>query len=95
MESLKPMYEIIKPYKCPKCNEDMLFFETKHNTIIDYKSILSLAKTASECKQYLEKRDIKHFKCIYCGGIFLIDWTKNWPYPLTDINVIKQFGIIQ
>lgn len=86
------MYDIIKPYKCPNCGQDMLFFETRNNTVIDYKAFLSLAKSISETKEFLEKRDVKHFKCVYCDSKYIIDWTTGWPTPIVDKEKLRQFG---
>ena len=62
----KQLYSLITPYRCPICNQDMLFFASSNNRIIDYKKFISYGKSLSEMKAYLEKRDIKFLKCIAC-----------------------------
>ncbi len=89
----KILYNLIQPYKCPICNEDLLFFTSKHNKIIDYKRFLDNGNTLAEMKGYLEKRDIRHFKCIKCDKEFIIDWSEGWPVPVTDIDKLKAFGV--
>ena len=79
---LKQMYDIIEPYICPNCGNNVIVFETRKNTSIDYKSILRGGISASEMKQELQKRSVKGFRCLYCGHRFLIDYTKVWPSPL-------------
>ena len=89
----KILYHLIHPYRCPICNEDLLFFTTKTNKIIDYKHILSNANTLSDTITFLGSRNIKHFKCIKCNKEFIIDWSKGWPEPLTDREALKKFGV--
>ena len=33
---METLCTLIKPYKCPNCNQDTLFFYTSNNTLIDY-----------------------------------------------------------
>ena len=93
MEEKNVMYNLITPYRCKLCNQDMLFFETRKNTLIDYKQFISSANTLSETIEKLGQRNIKYLKCIRCGRHFIIDWTNGWPEPLLDRSALKQFGI--
>ena len=36
---METLCTLIKPYKCPNCNQDTLFFYTSNNTLIDYKML--------------------------------------------------------
>lgn len=87
------MYHLIQPYKCPACNQEMLFFTTKDNKVIDYKRFISNANTLDETIKYLGKRDIRFIKCIQCGKTYIIDWTDGWPKPLTERKKLKEFGV--
>ena len=87
------LYKRITPYKCKVCGQDMLFFTHNKGTVIDYKEFLNRGITLAEMKQYLEKRNIKYIKCICCDKLFIIDWSKGWPEQITDINILKQFGV--
>lgn len=94
MMNKKLLYHIIEPYKCPICKEDLLFFTTKFNDkIIDYKRLLDNGNTLDETKHYLEKRNIRHFRCIHCDREFIIDWTEGWPIPITNKDKLKIFGV--
>lgn len=87
------LYRRINPYKCKVCGQEMLFFETKHKTLIDYKPFLDNAFTLSEMKHAIETRKIKYIRCICCGRSFIIDWTNGWPEQLTDREALKKFGL--
>ncbi len=89
----KLLYRLITPYKCKICGQDMLFFTNNRGTVIDYKEFLNRGNTLAEMKQYLEKRNIKYIKCICCDKLFIIDWSKGWPEQVTDINILRQFGV--
>lgn len=89
----KILYKLITPYKCKICGQDMLFFTTPSGTIIDYKEFLNRGNTLSEMKTYLEKRNIKYIKCICCDKLFIIDWSNGWPEQVTDIRILRDFGI--
>ena len=71
----------------------MLFFTTSNGSVIDYKEFLNRSNTLPEVKRYLEKRNIKYIKCIYCDRLFIIDWSHGWPEQVTDINVLRDFGV--
>lgn len=85
------MCRILAPYTCKNCGQDMLFFTTSNNTLIDYKRLLSVGGIY-ELKHYLESRSIRGIKCLICNKEYVIDWTKGYPEPLLDKDVLKQFG---
>lgn len=87
------LYKRINPYRCKICGQEMLFFETKYNKLIDYKRFLDNANALDEMKQKIEKRGIKYIRCICCGKSFIIDWSNGWPEQLTDKEVMKNFGL--
>ena len=93
MENKKMLYKLITPYRCKVCGQDMFFFTTPTNNVIDYKEFLSRANSLSETKRYLEKRNIRYLKCICCNRLFIIDWSKGWPEQVTDINILRDFGV--
>ena len=89
----KIMYELIHPYRCKNCGQDMLFFTTSNDTVIDYKEFLNRGNTLSEMKRYLERRNIRFLKCLCCNKLYIIDWTDDWPQQVMYRNVPKQFGL--
>lgn len=89
----KLMYKLISPYRCKQCGQDMLFFTSSNGTVIDYKEFLNRGIPLSEMKRYLEKRNIKFIKCICCDKLYIIDWSHGWPEQVTDINILRSFGI--
>ena len=89
----KKMYSLISPYKCKLCGQDMLFFVTASNTLIDYKAFILQARSLEETKMYLEKRNIRYIKCVCCDKYFIIDWSNGWPEQLLDRNILNTFGI--
>ena len=90
---MQQMYSLITPYKCKYCDQDMLFFLTKKNTVIDYRAYLKNANTLSETIEDLSKRKIRYIKCICCGNVSIIDWSNGWPEQLTDVEKLKAFGV--
>lgn len=90
---MKEMCKIITPYKCVKCNKDSLFFTTKNNILIEYKSLIDNGYNANNIIKYLETKDIKYLKCLSCGKIFIIDWTLKYPKQVIDKNILKEFGV--
>lgn len=90
---MEQLYHLIKPYKCPVCNQDMLFFTTKDGNLIDYKKFIHRADSLENMEDYIGRRNVKFIKCINCNRSFIIDWTNGWPIPLTDRNKLKEFGI--
>ncbi len=87
------LYHLITPYKCPQCHQDMLFFTTKNDRIIDYKKFIDSGKSLDETKEYLAINNIRFLKCIYCDRSYIIDWTNRWPVPLIDVKKLKAFGV--
>lgn len=91
---MKEMCSIITPYRCSKCGQDMLFFTTNGNILVDYKKLfVNNMMTMSEIKEYLAKKKVKYMKCIGCNTTYIIDWTNGYPYPLLDANVLNKFGV--
>lgn len=84
---------LITPYKCKVCGQDMLFFETRRKTLIDYKRFLDNGYTLSDMKNSIAKDNIRFLRCIQCGRSFIIDWTHGWPEQLMDINAINKFRV--
>lgn len=89
----KIMYNLIKPYRCKVCGQDMLFFENKKQMLIDYKGFLDDDFTLSEMKRNIENRGVRYLRCIQCGRSFIIDWSHGWPEQLMDMNAIRRFGV--
>ena len=87
------LYKLISPYKCKVCGQDMLFFETIYNKLIDYKPFLDNGYSLDEMKRIIETRKIKYIRCICCGKSFIIDWTNGWPEQLIDREALKKFGL--
>lgn len=90
---MKEMYHIIKPYRCQVCNQDMLFFLTANNVLIDYKGLFGRTKNLYKIRQYLEQRRIKYIKCLSCNKIYIIDWTQRYPTQLLDKSCLEKFGV--
>lgn len=88
----KVLYKRIEPYKCPKCNQDSLFFSSLKGDI-NYKEIFKNGNTLTDVVNYLYKFHIKFLRCKNCNNTYIIDWTKKWPLPLTDKEKIQAFGV--
>lgn len=90
---LKEMCRIMHPYTCPACGNDMLFFtRAKNNMIIDYKNIIDSKTDNTDIMNYLGQKDVEYLKCVACGKMYIIDWSRGYARPLIDRNVLKQFG---
>ena len=88
------MCEKITPYRCPICNQDMLFFVTSNNTLIDYKGLAERSPNGIySLRQYLENKRIKFIKCLVCNKVSIIDWSNTYPKPLLDKEVLEKFGV--
>lgn len=91
---MKEMCKKLTPYKCKQCGQDMLFFTTKSNMLIDYKGLFDRSVYGLEdITKYLENRHIRFIKCIVCNKTYVIDWTNGYPVPLLDKEEIKKFGV--
>ena len=90
---METLCTLIKPYKCPNCNKDTLFFYTSNNTLIDYKMLFCNEKMSSyEIKKFLEYKKVRFLKCIACNKLYIIDWRDGFPIPLTDKSCLTDFG---
>lgn len=90
---LKSMCNIITPYRCPNCNNDILLFTRNNsNMAIDYKKLIDNGMSLKQIKDYLYERNINILNCICCHSKFMIDWTNGYPEPLTDINILNRFN---
>ena len=89
---MNEMIKLSQPYKCECCGQEMLFFFTKRNTLIDYKAIFRRFTTSNELRDYLQNKDIIKFKCVSCGKEFIIDLRRGYPIPLYDNSILQQFG---
>lgn len=88
------MCEIITPYRCKNCGQDMLFFLTNNNTLIDYKALFCYNdQTLYGIKHYLENKNIRFIKCLVCNKTYIIDWTHGYPMQLLNKDLIKKFGV--
>lgn len=84
----------IDPYKCPICNQDMLFFTTSNNVLIDYKGLMDRSVNGIySIRSYLGERHIKFIKCLVCNKTSIIDWSDTYPVPLADKEELKKFGV--
>lgn len=83
---------VINPYCCPNCGQNMLFFATDKGMLIDYKMMFNKQYTKYDIINHLSNKKIRYMKCIACGKTYILDWRNGYPYPLTDVEVIKQFG---
>lgn len=87
------MCDIITPYKCSKCGQEMLFFITNSGLLLDYKKLFYSGLSAQEIKNFVANNKVKYIKCIGCNNTFIIDWRKKYPMQLLDKNLLKEFGI--
>lgn len=87
------MCDIITPYRCKKCGQDMLFFVTSNNLLIDYKKLFNDLVSLQNIVHNLESRNIKYLKCLVCNKTFIIDWTNRFPCQLTDKECIEKFRV--
>jgi predicted RNA-binding Zn-ribbon protein involved in translation (DUF1610 family) len=93
MKMPKEMCSYITPYRCSKCGEDVLFFVTSNNHLIDYKAMIDNRKSIYQLKEYLAEKRVKFVKCLACGQTYIIDWSNGYPVQLLDKNILKQFGV--
>lgn len=94
----REMCRLIKPYICPICNKETLFFTNKNGYLLDYRSMLvnnqgRIKITMNELINNLEQENVKYIKCINCNREFIIDWRKHWPTILNEYKQLNQFGI--
>lgn len=91
--SHRQMCTIIKPYKCPNCNNELLFFTiNRSDFVIDYKNLINKGLSLHQLREYLSNRNIRYLKCIICKKMYIIDWSNGFPEPLLNRNVLTQFG---
>lgn len=92
---MREMCKCITPYKCPVCNQDMLFFVLSNNNIVDYKRLLEEQSPNGiySIREYLGNRNVKFIKCIVCNKTSIIDWSDTYPKPLLNNNILKEFGV--
>ena len=90
---MKRLCKKINPYRCKVCNQDMLFFVTSRNTLIDYKALIEHSDDVLMLKKYLMLKDVQYIKCITCNKSYIIDWSKHIPVPLTDKTHLSKFGV--
>lgn len=90
---MKEMCTLITPYRCGVCNQDMLYFTTKYNTLIDYKNLMYNKHGIAEINNYLETKQIKFIKCLVCNKTYIIDWSEKYPRPVMNKEDIKKFMV--
>ena len=90
---MREMCTLRTPYRCKKCNQDMLFFTTADNMLIDYKGLMTKGRDIFDIKEYLYKKRVRYLKCISCGDISIIDWSCSYPEQLKDREAIDKFGV--
>lgn len=86
------MCSLRTPYRCINCNQDMLFFTTNKNILVDYKGLMSDGRDVWDVKKYLKPKKVRKFKCMSCGSVFTIDWTNSFPEPILEelaLNKLK------
>jgi hypothetical protein len=87
----KEMCRYITPYVCPVCGNELLFFTTSNNKLIDYKGLMSDHCNLSQLKSRLYYKNIRHIKCITCNKVYVIDWSNGYPTPLYDKSILNNF----
>lgn len=88
------MCKKVTPFKCKKCGQDMLFFITENNTLIDYKGLMSnINNGIYGIKHYLENKSVRFIKCLVCNNTYIIDWTHGYPIQLLDKDILNKFGV--
>jgi hypothetical protein len=91
---MNEMCKYRRPYTCKECGQEMLFFPTKNNTIIDYKRLLlKNCNTLRDVKHALESGGVKRIKCVVCGKYYIMDWTNGLPEQFIDPEVCANLGI--
>ena len=84
IDNSKIICRYITPYICDVCSQDTLFFITKNNVLIDYKSIINKGLNRYSLIKYLQDKNIKYIKCINCNKTYIIDWRTGYPKQLLD-----------
>lgn len=91
---MREMCRVITPYRCKECGQDMVFFLTTNNILLDYKAmIIDKRKSLYELNNHLESQSIRFMKCLSCNKTYIIDWTKGYPEQLVDKSVLNKFGV--
>lgn len=91
---MKELCKIIaKPYVCKECGNEMLFFETIDNYLIDYKKLINMAQTKKDVYDILSENGVKYIKCLVCGKKYIIDWTNGYPEQMMDKSNIQKFWL--
>lgn len=88
----KEMCRMREPYRCAKCGNEMLFFVTSYNRLIDYKKFYQ--KHNQSCYRFRDAimhYDPKYLKCMCCNKLYLIDWTTGFPVQVTDKSIVSKF----
>ena len=81
-----------EPYRCACCGEEMLFFVSDTNRLIDYKKLfLQYGINSTQFKTHLYRRYIRYLKCLCCNRYFIIDWTTGYPTQLLDKEKLDKF----
>ncbi len=87
------MCKLHTPYVCKDCGNELLFFTTERNSLIDYKGLFVGGTTSPELYKILENRKVRFMKCIVCGKYYLIDWSNHFPQQLMDRKCLDNFGV--
>lgn len=89
----KIMCNLITPYRCKECNQDMLFFITPNNTLLDYKKIFDTYQNLQGIRNFLYTKNIRFIKCLVCNKSYIIDWTSGYPTQLMNKKDLEKFGV--
>jgi hypothetical protein len=87
------MCKLNNPCTCKECGNNMLFFLTDRNTLIDYSRLFSNGATSPKIYRELQKVNVRFIKCLVCNKCYLIDWSEKFPKQLIDRKTLNKFGV--
>ena len=88
---MKDLCKTIKPYICPKCGNDSLFFITYKGNLLSYKNMMINGSDIYDIKALISINRVSYIKCLSCNKVFLMDWTKGFPIGWFDKDALSRF----
>ena len=86
------MCTTIKPYVCTDCQQEMLFFNTRENVLLDYKKLFNRYTDSYELKKYLYPQNITKLRCFVCRKEYFIDWRRGYPVQASVPEINSNIG---
>lgn len=87
------MCTLHNPCRCKDCGNELLFFTTARNTLIDYKALFANGRTSPEIYRELQDSKVRLIRCIVCNKSYIIDWSNKFPEQLTNREGLAKFWV--